>query len=98
MAKSGRNLHRDRRGKETAGHAPSALAATVTAMRWRLEEAVGRIREADDALGRGQHERVHRRLLDLEPLVHEAERVLAAALILVGEEARSLLVEPTAER
>lgn len=98
MVKTGRNLHRDRRGKEAAGHTPTALVAAVTAMRWRLEEAVGRIREADDALGRGQHERVHRRLLDLEPLVHEAERVLAAALILVGDEPRSLQVEPRAAR
>ena len=98
MAKTGRSLHRGRRGKVAAGHTPTVMTTAVAAMRWRLEEAVGRIREADDALGRGQHERVHRRLLDLEPLVHEAERVLAAALILVGEEARSLLVEPTAER
>lgn len=98
MAKTGRSLHRGRRGKVAAGNAPTAMAATVTAMRWRLEEAVGRIREADDALERGQHERVHRRLLDLEPLVHEAERVLAAALILAGDEPRSSRVEPRAER
>lgn len=34
------------------------------------------------------HKRAHLRLLDLEPLVHEAERVLSAALIIIGEEPR----------
>ena len=91
------DIHRHQ-GRRSEKGDDRAMEASVAAMRWRLEEAVGRIREADDALERGQHERVRRRLLDLEPLVHEAERVLAAALILVGDEPRSLLGEPTAER
>lgn len=84
MAKTGIHRHGDRGRKHGEDRAEAALAASVAAMRWRLEEAVHRIREAADALGRGQCDRAHQRLLDLEPLVHETERVLGAALILAG--------------
>lgn len=88
MAGADIHRHHDRRRARGDDRAVTLMGASVAAMQWRLEEAAHRIREAADALGRGDRERAHLRLLDLEPLVHEAERVLAAALILVGEESR----------
>ena len=63
----------------------AVLAASVMAMRWPLEEAATRIVEADGALDRGDQERVLERLLDIEPLVFEAGRVLSAVFLLARE-------------
>lgn len=63
----------------------AVLSASVMAMRWRLEEAATRIVEAAGALGRGDRDRVLERLLDIEPLVFEVERVLSAVFLLARE-------------
>ena len=63
----------------------SILRASVEALGWRLRESAARVREAEEALGRGQSEHALERLLDAEPLLFDLDRLLAASLILVRE-------------
>lgn len=63
----------------------AVLAASMMAMRWRLEEAATRIVEADGALDRGDRDRALERLLDIAPLVIEVDRVLSAVFLLARE-------------
>ena len=68
----------------------AVLSASLMAMRWRLEEAATRIVEADGALDRGDRDRALERLLDIEPLVFEVERVLSAVFLLARETHRKI--------
>lgn len=68
----------------------AVLAASVVAIRWRLEEAATRIVEVDGALDRGDRDRALERLLDIEPLVFEVERVLSAVFLLARETYREI--------
>lgn len=75
----------ERKGAAVLDHHNAVLAASVMAMRWRLEQATTRIVEAGSALDRGDQDRVIERLLDIEPLVFEVERVLSAVFLLARE-------------
>lgn len=63
----------------------AVLTVSVDAMRWRLREAATRIDEAHEALFRHDPDRAHERLLDLEPLVFEVERVLSGVFVVVKD-------------
>lgn len=63
----------------------AVLAASVDAMQWRLRETAVPIDEAADALSWGDRKRALDRLLDIEPLIFEAQRILSAASLLAHE-------------
>jgi hypothetical protein len=61
------------------------LSTSIDVMRWRLREAATHIDEAADAMDRGDPDRALDRLLEIEPLVYEVERVLSAAFLIARE-------------
>ena len=82
-----------RRAEGACDRRRAVLEAAADALHWRLHEAATRIDEAHDALGRHDLDHARDRLLDLEPLVFEVERVLSGVFVMVEKERPAGVVE-----
>ena len=86
MAKRRKTTRAARRGTSARGDRRATIVSTsIEVMGWRLREAATRIDEAADPVGRDDPDRTLDRLLEIEPLVFEVERVLSAVFLLARE-------------
>ena len=83
MVKQQKTTRAARRGASAHDDRQAVVVSTsIEVMGWRLREAATRIDEAADAVGRDDPDRALDRLLEIEPLIFEVERVLSAVFLL----------------